>query len=248
MDKTAAKAFRAFEHLCRLGRPMGVSDLATRMKITKSNAFRVFRTLVELGYVQQLESGDYAPTLKMWELGNLCIGRIDYVQVAKPYLRNLNETTGESVYLATVSGPSVVYLDVLESSYPIRINACVGGSAPPHCSASGKLLLAFNPLFAEEYLAQPLERYTTRTPTKPAEVRRILETVRKNGYALNDGEWNEGICGASAPIHSAYREGVAAIGITALKERTNRTKLLGFAEKLKHIAARISRDLGHRLV
>ena len=246
MDKTAAKVLRAFEVICRNGKPIGVSALATRMKLTKSNAYRVLRTLVEMGYVQQLETGDYFPTLKMWELGSLFLGRIDFVQVAKPYLRALNEAIGESVYLAALSGGSVVYLDVLESSYPIRINASIGGSAPPHCSASGKLLLAFNSSFADEYLAKPLEKYTARTPTRVTDVRKILESVRKNGYAVNDGEWREGVCGVSAPIHTAYREGIAAIGITALKERTNRTKLMGFAEKLKATAGRISRDLGYR--
>jgi DNA-binding IclR family transcriptional regulator len=246
VDKTAAKVLRALEHMCRAKKPVGVSALATRFKLTRSNAHRVLRTLVELGYVQQLESGEYSPTLKVWELGSLLLSRLDFVQIAKPFLKELNASTGESVYLAALSGGAVVYLDVLESSYPIRINAAVGGSAPPHCSASGKLLLAFNDEFAEQYLEQELEKHTTRTVTKPAEVRKILENVRKNGYAINDGEWREGVCGVSAPIHTAYRQGIAAIGITALKERTNRTKLLGFAEALKQTAARISRELGYR--
>lgn len=248
MDKTAVKVLRAFEHMCRAEKPVGVSALAARLKLTKSNAHRVLRTLVGLGYVQQLESGDYFPTLKMWELGNLLVSRLDFVQVAKPYLQQLNQGTGESVYLAALNGTSVVYLDVLQSSYPIRINATIGGFAPPHCSASGKLLLAFNPLFAKEYLARPLEKHTARTATKLNDIHRTLETIRRNGYALNDGEWREGVCGVSAPIHTAYREGVAAIGITALKERTNRRKLTEFAEVLKETASRISRELGHRPV
>lgn len=226
--------------------PVAVSALASRFKLTRSNAHRILRTLVDLGYVHQLESGDYAPTLKMWELGSLVLGRLDFVQIAKPYLKQLNASTGESVYLAAVSAGTVVYLDVLESSYPIRINATIGGAAPPHCSASGKLLLAFNGEFADEYLKKTLDKHTARTLTKPAEVRKVLENVRKNGYAINDGEWREGVCGVSAPIHTAYRQGIAAIGITALKERTNRTKLLGFAEALKQTAARISRELGYR--
>lgn len=246
MDKTAAKVLRAFEYMCRNEKPIGVSALASRLKLTKSNAHRVLRTLVGLGYAHQLDNGDYFPTLKVWELGNLLVSRLDFVQVAKPFLKQLSQDTGESVYLATLNGNGVVYLDVLESSYPIRIYASIGGSAPPHCSASGKLLLAFNPLFAKTYLARPLERYTSRTVTKLADVQKTLEMVRKNGYSVNDGEWREGVCGVSAPIHAAYREGIACIGITALKERTPRRKLLGFAEILKKTASRISRELGYR--
>lgn len=223
-----------------------MSALAGKFQLTKSNAHRILRTLVSLGYVSQLESGEYAPTLKVWELGNLLLHRIDFMQVAKLYLRELNAATGESVYLATLNGSNVVYLDVLESSYPIRINAAIGGSAPPHCSASGKLLLAFNPLFAKEYLAKPLEKFTARTVTKLSEVQRTLEAIRRNGYSVNDGEWLEGVCGVSAPIHTGHRQGVAAIGITALKERTNRRKLMHLAQMVTGVAARISRELGYR--
>ena len=119
------------------------------------------------------------PTLKAWELGTLVINRLDFVQIAKPYLNELNVTTGESAYLATLNGSSVVYLDVLESRYPIRIRSVIGGSAPAHCSASGKLLLAYNPLIAEQYLAKPLEKYTARTLTKLAD----LGTASSKRYA-----------------------------------------------------------------
>ncbi len=232
--------------MCRSGEAVGVSALAGKLRLTKSNAHRILRTLVSTGFAQQLDSGEYAPTLKVWELGTLILNRLDFLQVAKPHLRRLNEETGESVYLATLNGKEVVYLDVLESRYPIRINATIGGSAPPHCSASGKLLLAYNPLVAAEYLAHPPARFTARTLVKPAEIQRMLESVRRLGYAVNDGEWLEGVCGISAPIHSGQRQAIAAIGITALKERVSRQALKGFANLVRDVAMRISRELGYR--
>ena len=148
MDKTAVKLLRLYEYLCRADAPLGVSALAAKLRLTKSNAHRILRTLTGLGYAQQTADGLYAPTLKAWELGTLVINRLDFAQIAKPYLKELNDSTGESVYLATLNGTTVVYLDVLESRYPIRINSVIGGTAPAHCSASGKLLLAYNPLIA----------------------------------------------------------------------------------------------------
>jgi DNA-binding IclR family transcriptional regulator len=246
LDKTAIKLLRVFEHMCRSGRPVGVSALAAKLKLTRSNAHRILRTLVSTGFAEQLDSGDYAPSLKAWELGTLVLNRLDFLQVAKPHLRKLNEQTGESVYLATLNGTEVVYLDVLESRYPIRINATIGGSAPPHCSASGKLLLAYNPMVAAEYLANPPARFTARTLVKPAEIQRMLESIRRIGYSVNDGEWLEGVCGVSAPIHSGQRQGIAAIGITALKERVNRQALKTFANLVRDVAMNISRELGYR--
>lgn len=231
--------------MCRIEKPIGVSALASKLDITKSNSHRILGTLVATGYVQQLDNGEYFPTLKIWELGSMLLSRLDFVQTAKPYLKKLNEATGEQVYLASMSSGMVVYLDVFASKYPIRTYASIGSAAPLHCSASGKVLLSYNPAFADEYLSAPLEKYTARTVTKAAEMRRLLEDVRKKGYASNDGEWHEGVCGVAAPIHTAFREGIAAIGISALKERTPRTKLVRFAEDLKQTSARISRALGY---
>ena len=246
MDKTAVKLLRLYEHLCRADGPQGVSALAGRLRLTKSNAHRILRTLTGLGYAQQTENGAYAPTLKAWELGTLVINRIDFVQVAKPYLNQLNETTGESAFLATLNGTSVVYLDVLESRYPIRIRSVIGGTAPPHCSASGKLLLAYNPAVAEQYLGKPLEKYTPRTLTKRADLEQKFESIRRAGYSINDEEWVEGVCGVSAPVHTAQRLGVAAIGITALKERVNRAKMKQLTKLVSDIGRKVSQRLGYR--
>lgn len=246
MDKTAVKLLRLYEHLCRADAPLGVSALASKLRLTKSNAHRILRTLTGLGYAQQTADGLYAPTLKGWELGTLVMNRLDVVQVAKPYLNELNVTTGESAYLATLNGSSVVYLDVLESRYPIRIRSVIGGSAPAHCSASGKLLLAYNPLIAEQYLAKPLERYTARTLTKRSDLERKLESIRRAGYSINDEEWVEGVCGISAPVHDGHRLGIAAIGITALKERVNRVKLKQLTKLVSDIGHKVSVKLGYR--
>ena len=246
MDKTAVKLLRLYEHLCRAETPLGVSALASRLRLTKSNAHRILRTLTGLGYALQTSDGQYTPTLKAWELGTLVLNRLDFVQIAKPYLSELNVTTGESVYLATLNGTAVVYLDVLESHYPIRINAAIGGSGPSHCSASGKLLLAYNPLIAAQYLAKPLEKYTARTVTRLPDVHRELEAIRRAGYSINDEEWVEGVCGVAAPIHDSHRQGIAAIGITALKERVNRAKLKQLTTLVSDTARRVSTKLGYR--
>jgi DNA-binding IclR family transcriptional regulator len=246
MDKTAVKLLRLYEHLCRANTPQGVSALAARLRLTKSNAHRILRTLTGLGYAQQTLDGLYAPTLKAWELGTLVINRLDFVQVAKPHLNELNVTTGESAYLATLNGMSVVYLDVLESRYPIRIKSVVGGSAPPHCSASGKLLLAYNPSIADQYLARPLEKYTARTLTRRIDLERKFQSILRAGVSINDEEWVEGVCGIAAPVHDGHRLGIAAVGITALKERVNRAKLKQLTKLVSDVGRKISSELGYR--
>jgi DNA-binding IclR family transcriptional regulator len=77
VDKTAVKLLRLYEHLCRAETPLGVSALASRLRLTKSNAHRILRTLTGLGYALQTPDGQYTPTLKAWELGTLVLNRLD---------------------------------------------------------------------------------------------------------------------------------------------------------------------------
>ena len=96
------------------------------------------------------------------------------------------------------------------------------------------------------YLARPLEKFTPRTVTKLADVQHKLEAIRRAGYSINDEEWVEGVCGVAAPIHDGRRQGIAAIGITALKERVNRAKLKQLITLVSDVARRVSVQLGYR--
>ena len=245
MDKTVIKSLRAFEHLCREETPLGVTELAAKLKLTKTNAHRIVKTLSHLGYLAQDENERYFPTLKACELGGLVAGRLNFMRVAKEHLKELNRATNESVYLATLNGLSIFYLDVLESSHPIRLNAAIGGSAPAHCTASGKILLAYNPKVAEQYMRRPLTRFTSQTIVAHARLAQELERVRKAGHATVVGEWLEGLCGAAAPIHSSIQQGVAAIGVTAPRERVHQASLKQLASVVSDAARQISEKLGY---
>lgn len=246
MDKTVAKALRVFEYLCREEKPLGVRELARRLRLSKSNSHRTLQTLEDLHYVARTDDSRYYPTLKAWELGTLVIARLNVIKVAKPHLNELNLRTGESVYLATLDGTNVVYLDVLESRYPIRTNSPIGGTAPAHCSASGKVLLAYNSRIAAQLATKPLPKFTSRTVIQHARLLRVLENVRRIGYATNYSEWHEGVCGVAAPIHNGHQQGFAAIGISAPIDRTNSKSLKQLATLVTKVARQISRELGYR--
>jgi DNA-binding IclR family transcriptional regulator len=77
-------------------------------------------------------------------------------------------------------------------------------------------------------------------------VQHKLESIRRAGFSINDEEWVEGVCGVSAPIHDGHREGIAAIGITALKERVNRARLKQLTKLVTDTARRVSVKLGYR--
>lgn len=236
-----------FEFICHQEKPAGVTELANKFNLQKSNVHRLLNTLVELNYLKPADGGRYEPTLKAWEIGMRIVSRLDFVQITKPYLRTLSQQTGESIYLARLTGTNVIYLDVIESSHPIRINAAIGGEGPAHCSASGKLLLAYHPKILSEVISRPLTKYTSRTPVRKADLIKLIDEILKQGFAVNDGEWVEGVAGVAAPIHSRHEQGVAAIGITGPRERIHKHSVKRLSKLVTSTAALISHELGYRV-
>lgn len=219
MEITLAKGLRLIETLAHLGHPVGVTEAARFVGLQKSNAHRLLRSLAELGYVRQIaDSGRYELTLKVWELGTRVIARLDIVTEATPTLRRLAAHTRETVHLAQLDGDEVVFVHRIDSPVPLRAYAAIGGRAPAHALALGKVLLAFQPPGAVD-LSRARKAYTEATITQPTDLRREFERIRKLGHAVNKGEWREAVYGVAAPILDANGRAVAAVGLAGPKER-----------------------------
>lgn len=219
MEKTLAKGLRLIETLARLGHPVGVTEAAHALGLQKSNAHRLLRSLAELGYVVQVEeSGRYELTLKLWEMGQRVIARLDIASEATPAMRKLAALTKETVHLSLLEGDEVVYVHKIDSPHPVRAYSAIGGRAPAHCVATGKALLAFQPPDVVD-VTKARKPYTDATITDPLDLRRELERIRKAGHAVNKGEWREGVFGVAAPILDASGRAVAAIGLSGPQDR-----------------------------
>lgn len=219
MEKTLAKGLAVLETLARLGHPVGVTETAKAIGLQKSNAHRLLRSLADLGYVRQVEdTARYELTLKLWEMGQRVIVRMDIATEATPAMRRLAAATQETVHLSLLDGDEVVYVHKIESPHPVRAYSAIGGRAPAHCVATGKALLAFQPPDAVD-LSAARKPFTPATITDPLALRAELDRIRKSGHAINKGEWREGVFGVAAPILDASGRAVAAIGISGPQDR-----------------------------
>src|SRR5712671_4068063 len=147
---------------------LGITALAGRLRLAKSTVHRLAATLTAARFLEQNdENGKYRLGLALFELGSLVRRRMDVADAARQQLRELLETTGETVQLGIIDHHSVLYIYEMESRRAIRMAAAVGARAPLHCTAVGKVLLASQP---EDYVKQVLElgltEYTPKTVTK----------------------------------------------------------------------------------
>ena len=219
MDKTLIKGFAMLEALVRSEAPRGIADLAREIGLQKSNVHRTLKTLQSCGYVTS-KDGLYTPTMKIWELGSLVIGRLDIKQVAGPVLATLMRQSGESVHLSILDRTDVVYIDKLEGNQPVRAYSQIGGRAPAFCVATGKVLLAYQPdEISNQVLTAGLVQHSSRTIADREVLMRELAKVRANGYAINRGEWREGVWGVAAPIWDTTGAVTAALGVSGPANR-----------------------------
>lgn len=247
MDTTFVKGLQVMEALATQPNLSGVTDLARHLGLTKSNAHRLLQTLVACGYVRNLEqSGKYELTLKVWELGAAVVGRIDLKTVALEYMERLCQLSGETVHLSVLEGTEVIYLDKVDSPHPVRAYSRVGGRAPAYCVATGKALLAHASATLVDEISLELKPYTPFTLTTPNELRAELERVRETGYAVNRGEWRDGVCGVAAPIWNASGHVCAAVGVSGPADRFKPRSLKQLAPTVVSVAQQISGRLGYR--
>jgi IclR family transcriptional regulator, KDG regulon repressor len=226
------KAFRTREE------SIGVSELARRLDLGKSNVHRLLTTLVAEGLVEQdRRTGGYRLGIVMFELGEAVRVHLDLHAAAGPVLIQLREQTGESSQVGVLDGAEVVYVDRLESAYSLRLFTETGRRVPAHCTSSGKVLLA--------YLSRgPLPRLTPHTVTDGVVLRAELATVRARGWAEAINERELGVASLAAPVRDRHGEVVAAVSIGAPVSRFGATPRRRVARALVEAGEAISRRLG----
>ncbi|GMQ90031.1 MAG: IclR family transcriptional regulator [Gammaproteobacteria bacterium] len=246
-DKTLSKGLSLIEALAQNEAPFSVSGLSRACGLTKSNTHRLLQTLKLLGYVRQVnKGGDYELTLKLWELGTMVHSRIDLTEVASEHMRRLAEKTKETVHLSMLDDGHVVYVDKIDSPHPIRAYSRKGGQAPAYCVATGKVLLAYQPIEVQRRVCTNCFSFTPTTVTELDELLLVFSKVRRNGYAFNFGEWREGVFGVAAPIRNSEGSVIAAVGITGPADRLPRARLKKLVPTVVASARAIAVELGYR--
>jgi DNA-binding IclR family transcriptional regulator len=245
MDKTLLKGLQVLEALARSAGPRGVSELAKELDLARSNMHRTLRTLVEAGLVaQDAESGLYGCTLKLFELGSAIPVRSDIAGVADPIMQALSDQTNETVHLSALEGGDVIYLHKIDSTQPVRAYTKVGGRAPAYCVATGKALLAWQPESYLDHYGGALNPFTGRTLADLGALRGELLEVRRRGFAVNRGEWRDGVCGVAAPVFGLGGRPVAAIGLSGPESRLTPERLEAFADRIVAAARDLTQKMG----
>lgn len=221
-------------------RRLTLTELATRAGLPVPTAHRLLAELVEWGALARDPRGSYVIGRRLWDLGMLAPVQRGLRDVASPYLHDLYGATHATVHLAVRDDLSALYLDRLAGHTSVPVVSTVGSRLPLHATGVGKVLLAHSSeQVVQEALAR-LERVTPYTVTQPGRLRRQLEQVRHDGYAVTREEMSLGACSLAVPVVSRERV-VAALGIVVPSLESSQVRLVAALQ----VAARgIARSLG----
>lgn len=246
MDKTLLKGLAVLETIANMeGEARIIDDVADRVGLSRSNTHRTLQTLIHAGYVERDDAnGSYRPTMKMFALGVRQLGQLDLRKIAPPYMGRLAKESGETVHLSVLDGADVIYIDKIDSVQPIRAYSMVGGRAPAHAVATGKALLSASDTVVDG-LPSRLRKFTPTTITERSSLKAELEKARRLGYAVNRGEWREGVGGLASTVFDGFDRPVAAIGISGPLERLTASRMKQWAPRVIEVAGELSQALGH---
>lgn len=238
--QSLARGLKILDLLGKAAEGVSITELSEILSVDKGSASRLVSTLARYGYAEKDE------VTRRYHLGSRVVGlsrsvltRLPLRDVTRPYIRQLMERTGECANLAVPAQGKALYIDQVESPATPRVNAQVGTMNPLHCTALGKVLLAFG----DGEIPGRLEQFTPRTIKNKKALLEHLQEVRKKGYAVDDEEFDHGVRCIAVPVFDFRDRAVGAIGISGPSTRITQERL----PRLAGIVVELGKELSERM-
>ncbi len=228
---------------------MSNAEFSRKLKIPKSSASYILRTLEQHGYLRRNgEDGKYQLGMKVLTLSRAALGGVDVREVALPVMRHLVDRIHLTTHLAIMDHAEAVYVEKVEAPGFIRVNTWIGRRMEVHSTAVGKALLAFLDEKERDAILRKrgLKKLTTHTITTLPRLIQELDRVRLAGYAVDDEENSLGARCVGAPVFNSEGRVEAAVASTGTINDVPRDAVAHIADMLKEAARRISHQIGYR--
>lgn len=243
------RAIDVLDILASSHRPMGLAEIQRETGIPKSTLFRILTTMQARRLVECEDDGKrFKLGVKLWEFGNAFLRDVDLYSISFAHLKQLAHDTGESVFLGVLDESEVIYIQRMESPKSVTVVRKLEQRAPAHCTATGEAILAFLPTNDLHWILEnhELRAFNPKTVTDRDELERRLKTVRDEGVAVVDGEYNAEVLCISSPIFDSAHHPCASVTVAMLSAQVadNSERIEEVRSMVKTTANRISTELG----
>ena len=215
---SAERSLRVLATLAGEGRPMSLAELVAALGLPKATLHRICAQLLECAFIaRDVNDRNFVvgPALRRLALDTLNHDTVRGLRHA--VLADLVAVVGETCNFTTTDGAGVLYLDRVEAPWPWRLTLEVGAHVPLHCTASGKLFLAFMPRERRDRLIAHLKlsRMTATTLTSARALREECDAIAAQGHSFDREEFVDGLVAAAVPVRDGAGEVRAALAVHA---------------------------------
>ncbi len=240
------RAVRIMESIAAAEAPVQLAQICREVGLPKPTVFRILSTLEQAGLVGR-EPGEkrYTCAERLSALAGRTLLNSPSRAARRAVLEELVEQVGETCNLAISNNNSVLYLDRVEVSWPLRVSLGAGSRLPLYASASGKLFLSNMPKRSRERFLSvtPLIAHTPNTLVDRTRLAREFERTRSNGYAVEDEEYLSGVCCLAVPVRTGDNRLVAALAVHAPVSRLAIEQALEFLPLMRQSAEAIAQTI-----
>jgi len=222
-----------------------LAQLAAATGLSRPAVRRILITLQKLGYVAS-DGPRWSLTPRVLTIGQHYAATHGIVEIAQPHLLRVTELTQESASLAQLDGIDVVYVARVHVRRVLSLNVDIGTRLPAHATSMGRVLAAYADASVVDRIIDHggLPPLTSRTITDPIAFRDALHEVRRTGFAVVDGELEDGFLSAAVPVRDAKGDVVAALAYSTSSSRRSPAQVeAAVIPVLRQVADDISRDL-----
>jgi DNA-binding IclR family transcriptional regulator len=235
---SVARAFNILELLASPDGPKSLAEISQELRLAPSTTHRFLKALTALGFVtQDPRTSVYRATLKLFNLGRAVVSQFNLSERLLPVMRQTAEEVGESVSLVLREGLEGVLLERVQGREGVQVFGKYR-SNPLYCTAAGKAILScFDDESLRKYLQHtPLKRRTEYTITDPAVLKREVERIRRDGFAIDNQELEVGAMCVAVPL-TLTNDLMAALSVSALAPRMTEDRMREIAAILNNALA-----------
>ncbi len=247
--QSVCKAMDLLACLAQAKGSLSLGELSVRAGIPKTTVHGLLTSLRASGVVEQSElDGRYRLGVRLFEYGCIVSRGWNVLEAAAEPLRRTAEEAGEAVSLGALDHGEVLVLDCADARSNLRVVPEKGARLPVHCTSMGKLLLAYLPPAQRKSILRAcgFAVYTPHGHTNAASLEAELEEIRRQGYALENGEYRIGLRSVSAPVFGIDGQAAYAVGIVGMFRRLNSPEMEKSVKLILEAAAQISYGIGYR--
>jgi len=226
---------------------IGISELSVRLAMPKATVYRFLQTMKTLGYVrQEVDSERYGLSMRVFELGAKALQYPDLIEICKPHMQRLSDSTGETVHLGQLIDSEIIYVHKVDSRHMLGMYSRVGRRAPLHCTAIGKVLLAWENAERRTHILKgcDFKRFREKTITTREDFDVELARTLAQGFGQDREEFDDHIRCAAIPIFDRMNQVVAGLSVSFPTFRYDLAREPELVAELRNASRDISRQLG----